>query len=65
MNFALALTSGQLPGVRFAAEGLPSTVGDDVLARDLSDNTRQTIERATTEPQRVALTLGSPEFQKK
>ena len=65
MNFALALASGQLPGTRFAAEGLPSTIGDDILTRDLSDNTRQTIERATTVPQRLALTLGSPEFQKR
>jgi uncharacterized protein (DUF1800 family) len=65
MNFALALTTGELPGIQFAAEGLPSTVGDDMLTRDLSVNTRQTIERATTVPQRLALTLGSPEFQKK
>ena len=65
MNFALALASDQLPGTQFAAEGLPSTVGDDILTRDLSDSTRQTIERATTVPQRLALTLGSPEFQKK
>jgi uncharacterized protein (DUF1800 family) len=65
MNFALALASGRLPGTRFAAEGLPSTVGDDILTRDLSDNTRQTIERATTVAQRLALTLGSPEFQKR
>jgi uncharacterized protein (DUF1800 family) len=65
MNFALALASGQLPGTQFAADGLPSTVGDDLLTRDLSDTTRQTVERATTTPQRLALTLGSPEFQKK
>ena len=65
MNFALALASGQLPGTQFAAEGLPATVGDDLLTRDLSDTTRQTIERATTAPQRLALTLGSPEFQKR
>ena len=36
-----------------------------LLARDVSDATRQTISRAATPQQLVALTLGSPEFQKR
>jgi uncharacterized protein (DUF1800 family) len=36
-----------------------------LLARDVSDATRQTISRAETPQQLVALTLGSPEFQKR
>ena len=39
MNFAVALASDRLPGTQFAAEGLPATVGDDLLTRDLSDST--------------------------
>ena len=36
-----------------------------LLARDVSEATRQTISRAATPQQLVALTLGSPEFQKR
>jgi uncharacterized protein (DUF1800 family) len=36
-----------------------------LLAREVSDATRQTISRAETPQQLVALTLGSPEFQKR
>jgi len=36
-----------------------------ILAGEASDATRQTIGRATTPQQLVALTLGSPEFQKR
>ena len=36
-----------------------------LLAREVSDATRQTISRAATPQQLVALTLGSPEFQKR
>jgi uncharacterized protein (DUF1800 family) len=38
---------------------------DTVLAGQASDGTRQTIARATTPQQLLALTLGSPEFQKR
>jgi uncharacterized protein (DUF1800 family) len=36
-----------------------------LLAREVSDATRQTISRAETPQQLIALTLGSPEFQKR
>jgi len=38
---------------------------ETMLAGQVSDATRQTISRATTPQQLVALTLGSPEFQKR
>ena len=38
---------------------------DSVLGGRVSDGTRQTIARATTPQQLLALTLGSPEFQKR
>jgi len=38
---------------------------DSVLGGQASDGTRQTIARATTPQQLLALTLGSPEFQKR
>jgi uncharacterized protein (DUF1800 family) len=38
---------------------------DTVLGGQASDGTRQTISRATTPQQLLALALGSPEFQKR
>ena len=38
---------------------------DRSLAHDLSDATRATIAKATSTPERAALALGSPEFQRK
>ena len=38
---------------------------DRSLAHDLSETTRATIARATSAPERAALALGSPEFQRK
>ena len=50
--------------------GLPSFVDSDAaiaqfLSGDASDTTRATIAKATTVPQMAALTLGSPEFQRR
>ena len=68
MNFAIALTRGDLRG------GEPSTgsaragadaVTRDVLADDVSEVTRSTVARAPEPAQAVALLLGSPEFQRK
>jgi uncharacterized protein (DUF1800 family) len=70
MNFAVALTSGRIgvPG------GVPafSSVDDarqtliaSGLAGDVSERTAETVARATTTPQAIALILGSPEFQKR
>jgi uncharacterized protein (DUF1800 family) len=66
MNFALDLASSKVgpiaigDGDRLANGALVSLIG-----RDLSESTHQTIERATTGPQKVALLLGSPEFQRR
>jgi hypothetical protein len=36
-----------------------------LLAGEASDGTRQTLARATTPSELIALTLGSPEFQRR
>jgi uncharacterized protein (DUF1800 family) len=54
MNFALTLASAQ----RTAA-------ADPLMGLTVSAATRTTIARATTPQQALALTLGSPEFQKR
>jgi uncharacterized protein (DUF1800 family) len=57
MNFAVGLTRG----TGASAE----SIVERVLAGDLSDATRSTIARAATPAQKVALVLGSPEFQRR
>jgi uncharacterized protein (DUF1800 family) len=60
MNFALQLVGGQLRGVR------PGTAAAaDALAHEVSATTVSTIARATDPKQVAALTLGSPEFQRR
>jgi uncharacterized protein (DUF1800 family) len=65
MNFALSLstdrrfTSGA--GTRIAAD----EIARQVLAEDLSPATMQTVSRASNDAQRIALLLGSPDFQKR
>ena len=69
MNVALALARNTLPGITLAsrqwAEGNRDVFIAAMLGRDVSEATRATIARATTGPDVVALTLGSPEFQKR
>jgi len=59
MNFAVSLTSNQLRGI--AVPNAPLSI----LGDDMSDATRATIAKATTPQQMAALTLGSPEFQRR
>ena len=61
MNFALTLAGNKLRGVSVAS--LPAA--DEVLAGDFSETTRATIAKAGDAPQMTALTLGSPEFQRR
>ena len=61
MNFALTLAGNKLRGVSVAS--LPTA--DEVLVGDLSETTRATIAKASDAPQMAALTLGSPEFQRR
>ncbi|MCC7416595.1 MAG: DUF1800 domain-containing protein [Acidobacteria bacterium] len=62
MNLALALASGRVPGVAFAPERW--TI-DAALFGEASPATRETIARAPTKVQQIALALGSPEFQRR
>ena len=60
MNFALQLVGGKMRGVRPGT----SPVGD-ALAGDVSSSTAATIAKAADPRQAAALTLGSPEFQRR
>jgi uncharacterized protein (DUF1800 family) len=60
MNFAMQLVNGRMRGVRPGAAN-----GAAALAGDVSDATAATIAKATDARQTAALTLGSPEFQRK
>jgi uncharacterized protein (DUF1800 family) len=61
MNFALDLASGKLRGIMVPSHEPQATS----LVIDLTESTRATIAQAASEPQRLALTLGSPEFQRR
>jgi uncharacterized protein (DUF1800 family) len=66
MNFALQLASNRLNGVLVQPPPVEApALLESMLGSDASDATRSTIEKATTPEQMVALTLGSPEFQRK
>jgi uncharacterized protein (DUF1800 family) len=72
MNFAVALTGGQMRAVRSAPRARGQSADDarrmllaTALAGDVSPATEATVARATTAPQAMALILGSPEFQKR
>jgi uncharacterized protein (DUF1800 family) len=66
MNFALDLANDKVGRIvvrdrdALADGGLTALFG-----RDLSESTRSTIERAVSAPQKIALVLGSPEFQRR
>ena len=61
MNFALQLADNRLPTVQTA----PNRIIETVLNNDVSATTRDTIAKAETTEQMLALTLGSPEFQRR
>ncbi|HEY1912900.1 MAG TPA: DUF1800 domain-containing protein [Vicinamibacterales bacterium] len=81
MNFALRLSNNQVPRVTVVSlqssvfgpaagnSGQGEVDADAAIAKLLSgnasDSTRATIAKATTAPQMAALTLGSPEFQRR
>jgi uncharacterized protein (DUF1800 family) len=77
MNFALSLASSarQLRGgdgarpLQGRAIAAPTITGAEVvasaLAGEVSESTAATVARATTNPQGLALVLGSPEFQRR
>ena len=61
MNFSLQLASNKVPRVAVADTSAVNTI----LGDDVSETTRSTIAKATGAPQMAALTLGSPEFQRR
>jgi uncharacterized protein (DUF1800 family) len=77
MNFAVSLTSGrQVRGAGPRGNANASTAGPppattsdalvaSALAGDLSASTAATVAKATSQPQALALLLGSPEFQRR
>jgi uncharacterized protein (DUF1800 family) len=73
MNFAVAMTSGQMRALRGGALPYRTATPEDVrqelfagaLGNDVSESTSATVAKAATAAQAVALTLGSPEFQKR
>jgi uncharacterized protein (DUF1800 family) len=73
MNFAVALTSGQMRTLGAGSIPYRTATPDDVrqelfasaLGNDVSVSTSATVGKAATAAQVVALTLGSPEFQKR
>jgi uncharacterized protein (DUF1800 family) len=62
MNFALRLASNKVPRVQ--VDGLEARA-QTMLAEPISETTRATIAKATDAAQMAALTLGSPEFQRR
>jgi uncharacterized protein (DUF1800 family) len=70
MNFALAVSGGQMRGI--VVSGLSSGGVDqsrgrivrDALAGDVSASTLDTVAKAATAEQAIALVIGSPEFQR-
>ncbi|HEX4998709.1 MAG TPA: DUF1800 domain-containing protein [Terriglobia bacterium] len=74
INFATALTSGQIPGVRFDISQFnfkpPAIVARELLGGSLSSATLEAIEkgiegREATPSMLTAAVLGSPEFQRR
>jgi uncharacterized protein (DUF1800 family) len=61
MNFSVALAANRVPRTSVADPSIVSSV----LGDDVSDATKTTIAKATGVPQMAALTLGSPEFQRR
>jgi uncharacterized protein (DUF1800 family) len=68
MNFATRLAGGTLGAIALdveSAAGSADAAIGSFLGNDASDATRATIARATNAPTITALTLGSPEFQRR
>ena len=70
MNFALAVAGGELRGIQLpgvavgGADRARDRIVHDALAGDVSKATMETIVKATSVEQTIALAIGSPEFQR-
>jgi uncharacterized protein (DUF1800 family) len=71
MNFAVAMVNGRLRGIQPSIDtasrdsALPVSLVASVLASDISPATESTLAKAKDPQQVAALTLGSPEFQRR
>jgi len=73
LNFAIQLAGNQLRGVRLDVRTLAPDTGETtrtqlvttLVSGEVSDITRNTLAKAESPQHLVALTLGSPEFQKR
>lgn len=65
MNFALQLAGHNQRGIAGNGFVAYERIVETVLNNDISDTTRRTIAKAETAEQMTALTLGSPEFQRR
>jgi uncharacterized protein (DUF1800 family) len=70
MNVAVALTRGEmrgvrLPGLETSADAARERLVRDALAGDVSAATMSTLRKAATAAQAIALAIGSPEFQRR
>ena len=66
MNFAVTLSSNRgRRGPGAAATMNEERIAAEIMAGDVTASTRATVASATTEPQKIALLLGSPDFQKR
>ena len=66
MNFALDLANGKVGRITVSGQDALAEGGlTALLGRGLSESTQSTIERAASAPQKIALVLGSPEFQRR
>ena len=74
MNFATALVSGQIPGVKLDTSGWDgkdaAAIARELLSRDPSPQTREAIEKGTegqevTSRLLVGLVISSPDFQRR
>jgi uncharacterized protein (DUF1800 family) len=68
MNFALELAGGRLRGVTVDtgdSPGLQARLARDVLHDRAAASTLETIDRAPSSSQALALAIGSPEFQRR
>ncbi|MDQ2949940.1 MAG: DUF1800 domain-containing protein [Acidobacteriota bacterium] len=69
MNFALALAQNKVPGVKIDPKKFgtadPSEIAKTLMFRDVSPQTRASLEKATTPAVVAGLVLGSPDFQRR
>jgi uncharacterized protein (DUF1800 family) len=64
MNFAVSLSTNR-PRLASGPTMTQDDIASRILAGDVSATTRTTVARATTDSQKIALLLGSPDFQKR